>query len=49
MEQNVKDNDNHNLYSEPLINFKLKQLRPVMFMVSLSENVLISLQSILFR
>ena len=40
MEQNVGDND-HKLYNEFLVNFKLYQLCTVMLTVSLSKNVLI--------
>lgn len=35
MEQNVNDSDNHKLYDELLINFKLKQLWMVMLIVTI--------------
>ena len=35
MEQNVNDSDNHKLYDELLISFKLKQLWMVMLIVTI--------------
>ena len=35
MEQNVNDSDNHKLYDELLISFKLKQLSMVMLIITI--------------
>jgi len=37
----MNDNDNRKLCDEPLISFKLQQFRLVIFIVSLSEKVLV--------
>ena len=36
----MNDNDNHKLYNEPLISFKLQQFHAVILIVSLSAKVL---------